>query len=196
MSGASLTTPVIMSGATSPAPRAIARIRPVRMPGAAAGSTTRQNRLELGGACRERGFTHRARHGRQRFFGRHNHDRHRQHAERQRRPEDAARAERRRGQALRKEHLIDRPADQIHEEAEAEHAEHDRRHAGKVVDRDPDEPHEHALLRVFAEVQRGQHAERHGDHAHEHHHHDRAENGRENAAFGVRLARIAAQELP
>jgi hypothetical protein len=32
----------IMSGATSPAPRAIARMRPVRMPGADAGSTTRR----------------------------------------------------------------------------------------------------------------------------------------------------------
>ena len=40
-SGASLTTPVSISGATSPAPRAMARISPVRMPGAAAGSTTR-----------------------------------------------------------------------------------------------------------------------------------------------------------
>ncbi len=40
-SGASLTTPTSISGATSPAPRAIARMTPVRMPGAAAGSTTR-----------------------------------------------------------------------------------------------------------------------------------------------------------
>ncbi len=33
--------PTIISGATSPAARAMARIRPVRMPGAAAGTTTR-----------------------------------------------------------------------------------------------------------------------------------------------------------
>ncbi len=40
--GASFTTPTIMSGATSPVPRAMARMRPVRMPGAAAGRTTRR----------------------------------------------------------------------------------------------------------------------------------------------------------
>ena len=33
-------------------------------------------------------------------------------------------------------------------------------------------------------------------HAHEHDHHDGAEDRRKNAAFGVGLARIAAQELP
>ena len=37
--GASLTTPVIISGATSPAPRAMARMVPVRMPGSAPGIT-------------------------------------------------------------------------------------------------------------------------------------------------------------
>ncbi len=40
--GAILTTPVIMRGATSPAARAMARIKPVRMEGITAGSTTRQ----------------------------------------------------------------------------------------------------------------------------------------------------------
>ena len=39
--GASLTTPVIMSAATSPAARAMARISPVRIDGMTAGSTTR-----------------------------------------------------------------------------------------------------------------------------------------------------------
>src|SRR6185295_5169406 len=38
--GASFTTPVNMSGATSPAARAIAKINPVRMPGSAEGITT------------------------------------------------------------------------------------------------------------------------------------------------------------
>ena len=40
--GASFTTPVIMSGATSPAARAIARMSPVRIDGMTAGSTTRR----------------------------------------------------------------------------------------------------------------------------------------------------------
>lgn len=39
--GASLTTPVIMRGATSPAPRAIARMTPVMTPGRAPGRAMR-----------------------------------------------------------------------------------------------------------------------------------------------------------
>ena len=40
-SSACFTAPTSMSGATSPAPRAIARIIPVMIPGAACGSTIR-----------------------------------------------------------------------------------------------------------------------------------------------------------
>jgi hypothetical protein len=41
-SGASFTAPTSISGATSPAPRAIARIMPVMMPGIARGRTMRR----------------------------------------------------------------------------------------------------------------------------------------------------------
>jgi len=46
-SGACLTTPVSMSGATSPAPRAMARIMPVMMPGIAHAAATSKNYLRF-----------------------------------------------------------------------------------------------------------------------------------------------------
>ena len=88
------------------------------------------------------------------------------------------------------------PADEVHEEAEAEDAEDNRRHAGEVVDGDTDEAHQQALRRVLPEIECRQHPERHRDDAHEEHHHDGAEDGREDAALGVRLSRIAGEELP
>ena len=42
------------------------------------------------------------------------------------------------GSALRVEERVDRAADDVDEEPEAEHAEDDRRHAGEVVDGDAD----------------------------------------------------------
>ena len=79
-------------------------------------------------------------------------------------PEDPAGAEGRRRQAVREEERVDRPADAVDEEAQAEDAEHDRGHAGQVVHRDAHAAHEPALARVLAQVERGQHAERrHGD---------------------------------
>ena len=134
--GASLTTPVIISGATSPAARAIARMRPVRIDGMTAGSTTRERRLELGRAEGERRLAHAARDRGEPLLGGHDHDRHGQQRQRERRPQDAAGAERRRRQRLGEEEAVDRAADEVDEEAEAEDAEHDRGHAGQVVDRD------------------------------------------------------------
>ena len=104
------------------------------MPGAAAGSTTRRMVWNLvapvaSDASRiERGTA------RQRLLRRHDHDRHRQQAERQRRPQDAAGAEGRRRQPLGEERRSIDAADEVDEEAEAEDAEDDRGHAGQVVD--------------------------------------------------------------
>ena len=101
-----------------------------------------------------------------------------------------------RRQRLGEEEPVDRAADEVDEEAEAEDAEDDRRHAGQVVDGDAHGADERALPRVLAQVERGEHAER-GDHErHDEHHHHRAEDRREDAALGVRLARIVGDELP
>ncbi len=88
-----------------------------------------------------------------------------------------------------------RAADRVDEEAEAEDAEDDRRHAGQVVDRDAHHAHQRPLLGVLAQVERGEHAERRHREGHQEHHHHRAEDGREDAALGVRLARVVGDEL-
>ena len=196
-SGASLTTPVIISGATSPAPRAIARIRPVRMPGAAAGSTTRRIVWNFVAPERERRLAHRARHRRQRLLGGDDDDRHGEQAERQRRPEDAAGAEGRRRQALGEE----QPGRWRRRRSRRRSRGRRRRtrstaRPARLLTAMRTSADEQPLLRVLAQVERGQHAERHRQHAHEDHHHHGAEDGREDAALGVRLARIAAEELP
>ncbi len=117
-------------------------------------------------------------------------------AERQRRPQDSAGPERRRRQPLGEKRLIDRAAHEVHEEAQSEDAEHDGRHAGQVVDGDAHQPDQNALMRVLAQVQRRQDAERHGKQAHEDDHHHGAEDGRQNAALRVGLAGLTGQELP
>ncbi len=188
--------PTIISGATSPAARAMARIMPVRMPGAAAGSTTLPDGLELGGAERERALAHDARHRGEALFGGDDHHRHGEQRERQRGPEDAAGAEGRRRQRLGIEQPVDRAADQVDEEAEAEDAEDDRGHAGQVVDRDAHHAHQQPLLGVLAQVERRQHAERRHRERHQEDHHHGAEDRREDAALGVRLARVVGDELP
>jgi hypothetical protein len=67
---------------------------------------------------------------------------------------------------------------------------------GQVVDGDAHGAHEQALLRILAQVQRRQHAHRDHHQAHHEDHHHGPEDGREDAALGVRLARLAAHELP
>ena len=106
--GASLTTPVIMSGATSPAARAMARISPVRIDGITAGSTTRSVVSSLVAERASDASRMPARNRGQPLLGRHDDDRHRQERERQRGPEDAARPVGRRRQRLRVEEPVDR----------------------------------------------------------------------------------------
>ena len=100
------------------------------------------------------------------------------------------------GQLLGEERAgrCDAPID-VAEEAEAEDAEHDARHAGQVVDRDAHGADDRPGLRVLAQVERRQHAERHDEQRHEQRHHDGAEDRREDAALAVRLARLVGQEL-
>ena len=188
--------PTIISGATSPAARAIARIMPVRMPGRGGRQHHPPGGLELGRAERERALAHDARHRRQALLGGDDHHRHGEQRQRQARPQDAAGAEGRRRQRLGIEEPVDRAADQVDEEAEAEHAEDDRRHAGQVVDRDAHHAHQRPLLGVLAQVERGEHAERRDGERHQEDHHHGAEDGREDAALGVRLARLVGDELP
>ena len=146
-------TPVSISGATSPAPRAMARIMPVRMPGLACGSTIRRivchfeaphameaSRSDRGTAASASSVaTMTTGHGQER--------------ERERRPEDAAAAERRVGEAVGVEGAVDPAAHDVAEEAEAEDAEDDARDAGEVVHRDAHGRHEGPLLRVLPEVE-------------------------------------------
>ena len=154
-----------------------------------------QDGLDLRRAQGQRAFSHAPRHGRQALLGRHDHDRHRQERERQRRPQDTAGAERRGGEGLGEEQTVDRAADEVHEEPQAEDPEDDRRNAGEVVDRDAHRAHERPLPGVLAQVQRRQHAQRKHRERHEEDHHHGAEDRREDPAFGVRLARIVEQEL-
>ena len=145
-SGASLTTPVIISGATSPAARAIARIRPVRMPGAAAGSTTREDRLELGGAQGERAFAHGARASPPGPLRWPRSPPARSAAPASATPRGCRRCRRwASGSASGKKRRSMRAADAVDEEAEAEDAEDDRGHAGQVVDGDAHRAHQQPL---------------------------------------------------
>ena len=106
------------------------------------------------------------------------------------------RAESGRGQGFGKEDSVDASADEVDEEAQAEHAEHDGRDARQVVHGDAHRAHERALPGVLTEVEGREHAEGHDDDAHEEDHHHRPEDGGEDPALGVRLAGVAAEELP
>ena len=67
---------------------------------------------------------------------------------------------------------------------------------GQVVHRDAHCAHERPLPGVLAQVERGQHAERGHQRRHDQDHHDRAEDGREHPALGVRFPRVVVQERP
>ena len=89
------------------------------------GQHVRADRLPLGRAERERAFAEALRHGLQRLLARG--DDHRQHHEREREPAGEQR---------------NVPAEENDEHAEAEQAEHDRRHAGEIEDREAHEANE------------------------------------------------------
>ena len=194
--GASLTTPVIISGATSPAARAIARISPVRIDGMTAGRTTRHivsnfvapsaseaSRIPRGIAASpssaETITTGTVRSA--------------SVSDAQRMPPVPQVGV---GSDSAKKSPVDRPADEVDEEAEAEDAVDDRRDAGQVVHGDPHGADDRSLLRVLAQVESRQDAERRHDEAHEEDHQDRAEDGREDAPLGVRLPRVLGDERP
>ncbi|MNX96402.1 hypothetical protein D3C86_1287150 [compost metagenome] len=152
--------------------------------------------FSLGRAEGQRAFTHGARNPRQAFFGGHDHHRHRQQRQGQRSPEQTRRTEGRCRQCFREEQTVERAAQHIDEEAQAEHAVNDRRNTRQVVHRDADDSGQRVLLGVFTQVNRCQHAERSHDHRHDQGHHHGAENRRENPAFGVCFTRVVGQELP
>ena len=64
------------------------------------------------------------------------------------------------GSGSEKNSAVDRPADEVDEEADPEDAEDDRGHAGEVVHGDADGADEGALPRVLAQVERGEDSER------------------------------------
>ncbi len=105
--GASLTMPTIISGATSPAARAMARITPVRMPGAAAGSTTFQVVSNFVAPSASEPSRTMLGHGGEALLGRDDDHRHGEQRQRQGAPEDAAGAEGRRRQRLGEEQTVD-----------------------------------------------------------------------------------------
>ena len=92
--------------------------------------------------------------------------------------------------------LVQQPADAVDEEPQAENAVNDRGDAGQVVHGDPHQPHQQAFLGVFAQVDAGQHAQRKTCHGHQEDQHHGTENGREEPAFGVRLAGIIPEQFP
>jgi hypothetical protein len=94
------------------------------------------------------------------------------------------------GRLSAKNQFVHGGADHVAEEAQPEHAEHDARHAGEVVDGDAHGADDRAALGVLAQVQRRHDAERHHGQGHDQRHDDRAEDGREDAALAVGLARV------
>src|SRR5690606_17894949 len=114
----------------------------------------------------------------------------------QRRPHQARRTKYRRRRGFWVEDAVQRAAQHIDEEAQAEHAVNNGRYTGEVVHRDADDARQSALLGVFAQVNRRDHAERGNDHRHDDGHQHGAEDGREDAALGVGLARLVADEFP
>ena len=152
-------------------------------------------RLELGGAQRQRTFADPFRNRGERLLGGDDHHRHGQERQGQARPEDAAGAEGRGRQPLREEQAVDAAADAVDEEAEAEDAVDDGGNTGQVVDGDAHHAGHQAVLGVFAQVDGGDHAEREREDAHQEHHHDRAEDGRKEPPFGIRFARVIQQQF-
>ncbi|MDR6356240.1 hypothetical protein Q3H58_002911 [Pseudomonas psychrotolerans] len=133
---------------------------------------------------------------RQPFFGGDDHHRHGEDRQGQRGPQQARGAEGGRGQAGAEEQLVQGAAQHIDEETEAEDAVDDGRHPGEVIDRDADDAGQQTLPGIFAQVDGGDDAEGGDDHRHQQGHHHGAEDGREDAALGVGLARIGAEEFP
>ena len=157
------------------------------------------DRLPLRGPRGEGGFAHAARDGRQGFLGGDDDHREGHQGEGQGAPEQPAGAEHRRVvvvlQLVGEEQLVDRTAEHVDEEAEAEDAEDDGGHAGEVVDADAHDAQDGALLGVLAEIDGGDDAEGRHQQAHEDRHHERTEDGRHQAAFGVGFTRLVEDEF-
>ena len=138
--GASFTTPVIMSGATSPA---AARHREDQAgqdatAGLPGGRPATSSRHFVAPSASE-ASPHAARDRGERLLGRHDDDRDRQERERQRAPRGCHPSRTSASEAPRRRRTGRWPADAVDEEPEAEDAEDDRRNAREVVHGDPDE---------------------------------------------------------
>ena len=91
---------------------------------------------------------------------------------------------------------VNAATERVYEESETEHAVHDRRYTGQVVDCDADKPCKQTLARIFLQVNGRNDAQRGDEYAHQQYHQHRAIDGREYAALGVGLARVVLDELP
>ena len=84
----------------------------------------------------------------------------------------------------------------IDEESDPENPVDDRRDAGQVVHADPHQADEHAVPGVFAQVDAGQHAQGKAADGHQEDQGHGAEDCRQDAAFGVRLAGRRGEQFP
>ena len=155
-------------------------------------------RLELRGTQRQRTGTDTSRDGPQRFFRRHNHDGYREQTQREAGPQQTPRSEDHLVgvDQVRIEPPIEHAANAVHEEPQSENAVHDRGDARQVVDRNADGLDQRAFLGIFPEIHAGQDTQRETGDGHDEHQHDRAEDGREQSAFGIGLPRLVPEQLP
>jgi hypothetical protein len=136
--------------------------------------------LELGGPERERGLPHVVGDRAQRLLRGHDDHRQRQHRHGERRPDERVLAER---LVAAEEGRVDAGAEELHEEAQAEEAEHDRRHAREVRHGDAHAAcEERARIGVLVQVDGRGHTHRHHGDGHQDDERDGAEDGGEDPA--------------
>ena len=138
-----------------------------------------QNSFQLAGPEGEAGFAQAGRDGFQRLFGGHDDDRHGHHRQRERRPDQCRLSPHRAGIV---EQGIEILADEIDEEAEAEQAEDNGRHARKIIDGGADDARDdRGVGRIFREINRGDDADGQDKNRHHKNADGRADDHREDA---------------
>ena len=177
--GTYVSAPITISGAASPMARDTARISPVSSPGQRRRQDVVPHRLPLGRAEGERRLAQRQGHGTQRLAGGQDHQRQHQQGERrgtgQQRPLEAQRA---------------------HEQAQAEQAVDDRRHASQVRDVDLDQARPSSTPAILLERNRGTDADGHGEQGRQSDEPDAAGQRGQQARVRGTARRIAGHEGP
>ena len=153
-----VTAPTRISGAASPAARASEITVPVRMPGAADGSTWLRTVSQRVAPTAERALPDALGNGAERFGGRDHDDREHEDGQREPSRDDTSTAS---------EPAVAVVAEPFHEHGQAEDAVDDRGHASEVADVDLRESSEPRLAGVLLEVDGAGDAEREGDQGHD-----------------------------